>query len=199
MRGSASASCSQVSPDGNYVVNYHRRSHVAAWPTTVARPPLLWLLQDYGFVQVFYPTRGILAWYSKETGKLQPLPGADDPDYVQTCAFWSPDGKYLIFGRRRAIRIRRGTRRPNTPTIPNETQIQYDLYRIPFNDGKGGKAEPIKGASDNGMSNNFPKVSPDGRWIVFVQGKNGLLMRPDSKLYIVPFEGGQARVEPAAS
>ena len=43
------------------------------------------------------------------------------------------------------------------------------------------------------MSNNFPKVSPDGKWIIFVQCKNGLLMRPDSKLYIVPFEGGVAR------
>ena len=29
------------------------------------------------------------------------------------------------------------------------------------------------------MSNSFPKVSPDGRWIVFVQARNGLLMRPD--------------------
>jgi Flp pilus assembly protein TadD len=44
------------------------------------------------------------------------------------------------------------------------------------------------------MSNDFPKVSPDGRWIVFVQNKNGLLMRPDSKLYIVPFAGGKARL-----
>jgi Tol biopolymer transport system component len=43
------------------------------------------------------------------------------------------------------------------------------------------------------MSNNFPKVSPDGRWIVFVQCHNGQLMRPDSQLFIVPFGGGQAR------
>ncbi|MGA8781179.1 MAG: tetratricopeptide repeat protein, partial [Terracidiphilus sp.] len=42
-------------------------------------------------------------------------------------------------------------------------------------------------------SNNFPKVSPDGKWIVFVQCRNGQLMRPDSLLYIVPFEGGEAR------
>jgi Tol biopolymer transport system component len=76
---------------------------------------------------------------------------------------------------------------------PNETQIQYDLYRIPFNDGKGGTPERVVGASENGMSNNFPKVSPDGKWIVFVECKNGLLMRPDSKLNIVPFEGGTAR------
>ncbi len=43
------------------------------------------------------------------------------------------------------------------------------------------------------MSNNFPKVSPDGKWIVFVECKNGLLMRPDSQLYIVPAKGGTAR------
>jgi Flp pilus assembly protein TadD len=49
------------------------------------------------------------------------------------------------------------------------------------------------GASENGMSNNFPKVSPDGKWIVWVQNRNGLLMRPDSKLYIVPSTGGEAR------
>ena len=77
---------------------------------------------------------------------------------------------------------------------PNETQIRYDLYRIPFNDGRGGEAVPIAGASGNGMSNSFPKISPDGRWIVFVQARNGQLMRPDGKLYIVPAEGGEARL-----
>ena len=41
------------------------------------------------------------------------------------------------------------------------------------------------------MSNSFPKVSPDGRWVVFVQCRNGQLMRPDSKLYIVPLQAGR--------
>jgi tetratricopeptide (TPR) repeat protein len=36
-------------------------------------------------------------------------------------------------------------------------------------------------------------VSPDGRWIVFVECRNGELMRPDSQLYIVPAGGGRAR------
>ncbi len=76
---------------------------------------------------------------------------------------------------------------------PAELPIQYDLYRVPFNGGKGGTAEPIAGASANAMSNTFPKVSPDGRWIVFVKCRNGQLMRPDSQLYIVPARGGEAR------
>ena len=183
---------SQVSPDGKYVVTS------VEVPGSGSRHLGDRLYQgfypSYGFVQVFYPTRGVLAWYSRETGKLQPLPGADDPDYVQACAFWSPDGSYLVFSRAKA----RDPYPPEQPKSryandPNETQIQYDLYRIPFNNGKGGKAEKIAGASENGMSNNFPKVSPDGKWIVFVQNKSGLLMRPDSHLYIVPAQGGVAR------
>jgi len=180
---------SQVSPDGRYVVS------TFAGPS-LKLPDSYYVTNflDYRFLQVFFPTRGILEWYSRATGLRTPLPGADDPLYVQTDGVWSPDGKYIVFARAEA-------RAPRTPgqapalraNDPNETQIKYDLYRIPFNEGKGGVPERIVGASENGLSNNFPKVSPDGRWIVFVQCKNGQLMRPDSQLYIVPFAGGVAR------
>jgi tetratricopeptide (TPR) repeat protein len=187
---------SQVSPDGQYVVTTikgpdpeggrSQREYVNNY--YVAN------FTDYRFLQVFYPTRGILAWYSRATGRLEPLPGADDQRYVHTNAVWAPDGKYLIFGRAEARNAYPPDRKLATyANDPNETQIQYDLYRIPFNGGKGGTPEPIAGASHNGMSNSFPKVSPDGRWIIFVQARNGLLMRPDSKLYVVPFSGGEAR------
>ncbi len=183
---------SQISPTGKYVItsidvpgSHGRR---------VADRIYQGFYNYYGFGQVFYPTRGILAWYCKETGKLQPLPGADDPDFVQTSAFWSPDGSFLVFSRALAQDpYAPGQKASEFANDPNETQVQYDLYRIPFNDGKGGQAERIVGASQNGKSNNFPKVSPDGKWIVFVQNKTGLLMRPDSKLYIVPTAGGEAR------
>ena len=96
--------------------------------------------KDYRFLQVFYPTRGILAWYNRATGDLQPLPGADDPRYVQTDAVWSPDGKYLVFARAEAREpYPTGAKAARVANDPNETQIQYDLYRIPFNGGKGGR------------------------------------------------------------
>ena len=183
---------SQVSPDGKFVIT----SIDVPGGRGVRVVDRLYngFFNDYGFGQVFYPTRGVLAWYSKETGKLQVLPGADDPNYVHTSAFWSPDGKYLIYSQGPAKDpYPAGRKRAEYANDPYETQEQYDLYRIPFNDGKGGKAERLIGASENGMSNNFPKVSPDGKWIVFVRNKNGLLMRPDSNLYIVPFEGGTER------
>jgi tetratricopeptide (TPR) repeat protein len=192
---------SQVSPHGDYVVttindpaegqsDYARRK----MPEDLVQNYYVSNFKDYRFLQVFYPTRGILAWYSREAGLLKPLPGADDARYVHTNAVWSPDGKYLVFARAEA----RDAYTPGVPVAerandPNETQIQYDLYRIPFNQGRGGKPEPIEGASHNGMSNSFPKVSPDGKWIVYVQARNGQLMRPDSHLYIVPAAGGKAR------
>jgi tetratricopeptide (TPR) repeat protein len=196
---------SQVSPDGRYVVtsisppNLKRASVNEAQGPEFAPGVINRIFsvnyRQLKFIQVFYPTRGILAWYDRVEKKMRPLPGADDPHFVQASAFWSPDGKYLIFSRAVARDpVVPGAPAPTYANDPNETQIQYDLYKIPFNEGRGGKAVPVEGASGNGMSNNFPKVSPDGRWIVFVENKNGLLMRPDSKLYMVPFEGGKARL-----
>jgi len=194
---------SQISPDGRYVVtsigppknaNTHQ-NEVPGFAPGILDRLYSTNYRDIQFSQVFFPTRGILVWYDRQKKEMRPLPGADDPQFVQTSAFWSPDGKYLIFSRAQA----RDPYPPGVPKAlhandPNETQIQYDLYKIPFNEGRGGKAVPVEGASGNGMSNDFPKVSPDGRWIVFVQNKNGLLMRPDSRLFMVPFAGGKARL-----
>ena len=192
---------SQLSPDGQHVVttindtgtdqsDYERRRN----PKDLVMNYYVANFKDYRFLQVFYPTRGILAWYGRSTGRLQPLPGADDPGYVQTNAVWSPDGNYLVFARAEAgDAYPPGAKLAAYANDPDETQIRYDLYRVPFNGGRGGRPEPVAGASRNGMSNGFPKVSPDGRWIVFVQCRNGLLMRPDSQLYIVPAEGGRPR------
>ena len=191
---------SQVSPDGQYVATTiddpsgRGVQHVDTLARGLADRFYNAGYKDYGFGQVFYPTRGILAWYSRAAGQLQPLPGADDPRYVQANAVWSPDGQYLVFARAEARDpYPPGKKAAEYANSPDETQIQYDLYRIPFNGGKGGQAERIEGASHNGMSNNFAKVSPDGKWIVFVQCHNGLLMRPDSRLFIVPAVGGVAR------
>ncbi len=179
---------SQVSPDGRYVV-----TTIKPAGTTDQQFYFVSNFKDYRFLQVFYPTRGILAWYDRATGEVQHLPGADDPRYVHTNAVWSPDGKFLVFARAEARdAYPKGAPPAKYANDPNETPIQYDLYRIPFNGGKGGKPEPIQGASANGKSNSFPKISPDGRWIVFVQANNGQLMRPDGKLYIVPLKGGEA-------
>ncbi len=174
---------SQISPDGRFVITTTQVEYYVA------------NFLDYRFLQVFYPTRGILAWYDRVKGTMQALPGADDPKLVQANAVWGPDGKTLFFIRAKSQPpYPEGRERALYANDPNEVPIRYDLYRIPFHEGRGGRAEPVQGASHNGMSNSFPKISPDGKWIVFVQSRNGQLMRPDSQLYIVPTAGGKARL-----
>ena len=179
---------SQVSPNGQYVLS------------TFAGPALERLIDsyyvtnfiDYRFLQVFFPT--VSEYYNRATGLREPLPGADDPKYVQTDGVWSPDGKYIVFARAEARDPRPpGQGRATHANDAHEAQIKYDLYRIPFNGGKGGRPSGLSEPLKWGMSNNFPKISPDGKWIVFVQCKNGQLMRPDSQLYIIPAGGGTAR------
>jgi tetratricopeptide (TPR) repeat protein len=172
----------QLSPDGRHIIaTVHESIYVQNY-------------KDYGFLQTFYPTRGVLAFYTRATGRIQTLSGADDRRYVQTNAVWSPDGKTLVFLRAQARDPYDGGTPAEYANDPREKQIQFDLYRVPFNEGRGGKAEPLPGAANNGMSNTFPKFSPDGKWIVFVQCRNGMLMRPDGKLYIMPAGGGTPRL-----
>jgi hypothetical protein len=91
---------SQISPDGQFVITSIENpgSHIKNFDSRFYNG-FYW---DFGFGQVFFPTKGVLAWYSKATGKLKTLPGADDPNFVQAAAFWSPDGKYVVFSRAQA-------------------------------------------------------------------------------------------------
>ncbi|MBN2562894.1 MAG: tetratricopeptide repeat protein [Phycisphaerae bacterium] len=180
---------SQVSPDGRYVV-----STVKDRSVFVPKP-------DLTFSQLFFPIKGILAVYSREAGTFEALPGADNPRFVQSNPTWSPDGKYIVFARSDVYYLKTIRDKGSVLLAPDECEgflkggntFQFDLYRIPFNDGKGGKPEPIEGASNNGMSNFFARYSPDGKWIVFCKARSFMLLQPDSELYIIPATGGKAR------
>ncbi|MBC8868118.1 MAG: tetratricopeptide repeat protein [Planctomycetes bacterium] len=180
---------SQISPDGRYVVS------------TVKDFSVFVPLEDLEFSQLFFPVKGILVVYDRNTGEFHALPGADDKRFVQSNPVWSPDGKYIVFARNEAYYPKKMHKKKTVlldredcaEFIDGGKKFKFDLYRIPFNGGQGGKPEPLAGAANDGMSNYFPKYSPDGKWIVFCKAESFMLLQPGSELYIIPAAGGEAR------
>lgn len=180
---------SQVSPDGRYAVS------------TVKDRSVFVPKADLEYSQLFFPLKGILAYYDRRNRTFAALPGADDPKYVHSNPTFSPDGQYIVFARAKAYELERLkdsgtallTQQECREFLEEGKTFRFDLYRIPFNDGRGGEAVPLVGASGNGRSNFFARYSPDGKWIVFCQANSFMLLQPDSELYVVPAEGGVAR------
>jgi len=182
---------SQISPDGNYVLS------------TVKDLSIFVAVDDnLAYSQLFFPIQGIIGIYDRKNSSFDALNGANDEKYVQSNPNWSPDGKTVVFAKTLAytnekVRMAGKALLSLDDVAEFKTggkQFKYDLFTLDFNKGKGGTANHLVGASNNGKSNYFPKFSPDGKWIVFCQAENYMLLQPDSRLYIIPSSGGTPRL-----
>ena len=181
---------SQISPDGEHVLS------------TVKDRSIFVKIDSLDYSQLFFPIKGIIGTYDTKTKKFSSLPGADDKKFCQSNPIWSPDGKNVLFTKAPAYYIKEAEQSKEAilpvelakDFIDGTQDYKFDIYQVPFNDGNGGESKPLLGASNNGMSNFFPKYSPDGKWIVFCQAENFMLLQPDAKLYIMPAEGGKPRL-----
>ena len=168
----------KLSPSGRYVAS------------TINDIAVYKMLPEISYSQLFFPVQGQIAIYDRLKKSFSVLSGADDPEYVQSNPVFSPDEKSLLFIRSKVLD-------KTTPVIDfmeRKTFYTYDLYRLPFPNSEEVAPVKVPGASDNGMSNYFPKFSPDGNWIVFTQSQGFMIIQPDAQLVIIPAEGGEPRV-----
>jgi Tol biopolymer transport system component len=94
--------------------------------------------------------------YNTATGKISHVPGTKGDSYMETYPGWSPDGLYLYFSRTDA-----------NETTPFDS-IRYDIYRVSFDPERltFGDTEVVYMASDQEKSASFPRISPDGRYLL---------------------------------
>ena len=115
-----------------------------------------------------------------------------DKDRLETYPAWSPDGKYLYFCSAPILWKDRNTVPPE-----NYDKVRYDLRRIPYDVGtdQWGKAETVLSADQTGQSILLPRISPDGRFLLFCMCNYGCfpVYQPSSDLYLMDLATNQYR------
>jgi hypothetical protein len=129
-----------------------------------------------------YDRASDLFLYDVKTHVITTSPKIANPDRMETYPEWSADGRFLYFCSAPALASFGSTEHPYN-------KIRYDLMRIAYDPDTGawGEVEPVVLASQQGLSAAHPKVSPDGRTLLFCMSKysNFPLYNPDSDLYVL--------------
>jgi len=117
-------------------------------------------------------TKSNLIFYDLEHNTVTPIT-RDTTDF-DCFPFWTPDGKYIYYVS--AHWERRDSLQMDFELIKNYKEVQYNLYRKAFNEQTRtfGPRELIYDAVARNRSVTLPRISPDGRWLMFTEGQFGV-------------------------
>jgi hypothetical protein len=113
---------------------------------------------------------------------------SNDTTLLEVYPTWSPDGKYLYYCK--SVPLPEGM---NSQDIRNSYQkIQYNLYRRSFDVATHnfGDEELVYDAASGGKSVTLPRISPDGRYLLFALGQYGCFhsRHHDADIVCIPME-----------
>lgn len=96
---------------------------------------------------------------------------SNDPELLEVYPSWSPDGKYLYYCK--SVPLPEEMRDKDIRTTYQK--VQYNLYRKSFEAATltFGEEELVYDAASKDKSVTLPRVSPDGKYILFAQGQYG--------------------------
>lgn len=126
-----------------------------------------------------------LGIYRVDSNLVVTPPAIARPDRLENWPSWSPDGRYLYFCSAPKLKIE------------HYKQVRYDLVRIPYDidQDRWGEPEIVAAARDTLLSAAQPRVSPDGRWLLFCLAPYGNFpaYHAGSDLYIMDLATRQMR------
>ena len=131
----------------------------------------------------------LMAYYLVESETVKTTPILAKKDRLETYPAWSADGRYLYF-------CSAPVTWSDREVIPESyDQIKYDLVRAGYDIDRD-QWEPLEqvlSAEDTGLSILLPRVSPDGRRLLFCMCDYGCfpVYRHSSDLYMMDLEAAQ--------
>jgi len=130
-----------------------------------------------------------LAYLRVDTHESKRVPGASDAQHLATYPAWSPDGRWLYYCRAPMLWTDRNA-------VPPERypEVKYDLMRIAYDveTDRWGSPQTVLSAKETGLSILLPRVSPDGRLLLFCMCRYGCFpaYQPTSDLFLMDLENG---------
>jgi hypothetical protein len=108
--------------------------------------------------------------YDIKTNTVTTAPDISKPDRMEIWPAWSPDGKFLYFCSAPKLETFENLNRQGELAYD---KIKYDLMRIGYNpvDRTWGKLETVVSSKELGLSITEPRVSPDGRFVLFTSAQ----------------------------
>jgi hypothetical protein len=124
-----------------------------------------------------------LAYYRLDRKTIETAPPLARKDRLETYPTWSPDGRYLYFCSAPLTWEKKDA-------IPeNYRDVKYDLVRVAYDIEKDhwGELETVLSSQKTGQSILLPRISPDGRWLLFCMCDYGCfpVYRKSSDLYLM--------------
>jgi hypothetical protein len=131
-----------------------------------------------------------LAYYDVSSKMVKTAPAIARKERLETYPTWSPDGRFLYFCSAPLTWTDRNV-------IPEHyDQVRYDLVRIAYDVDRDawGSQETVLSAQQTGESILLPRISPDGRWLLFCMCKYGCfpVYQQSSDLYMIDLDAAKA-------
>jgi hypothetical protein len=190
------------------VINVNSRTSINQFPTayTAWHPEGKVIAFSVDQVAQFFHAKGEnrdvidmssdLMLYSIESDSMTSSVKIASPDRMETLPDWSPDGKYLYFCS--------APRLDSMFSVKDHySKIRYDLMRIPYDIRKNtfGNLETVLSSAVMNKSLSHPKVSPDGRFLLFCMADYGYftIYRQESDLCMMDLDTGDIHPLPVNS
>ena len=144
-----------------------------------------------GKVVEVYDLVSSLVLYDREVNETLTITGQDTTTYLYTFPSWSPDGDYLYFSRAPQVIDE------SSPQLEQIENTHYDIARKPFDPESRafGETEVVFQASALDKSASFPRISPDGRFMVMTVADYGTfpIWHREADLYLLDLDTGESR------